>query len=92
MKSLFVGIIMIVMILALIGLYAWELITQPAEPSQCDLNRDGLVNSSDVNLAYKISRGLIATNEMVGRADVNRDGLVDDKDVCLIFDAVLGGD
>lgn len=85
MKTLAVGIILIVLLLAVVALI------QPVPPAfdRYDVNHDGRTNSLDCHIAYDIMLGeRIATPAMLERCDVNQDGLVDDKDVCLIMDAI----
>ena len=61
------------------------------EYSRFDLNRDGLVNSTDSRICYDIFTGFrVATPAMLERADVDGSGIIDDLDTTLIMDALLG--
>lgn len=92
MKSLAVGIILLVLMLAVVALSIGVYLLRPPDPplfDHFDINHDGRTNSYDADIAYDIMLGeRIATPAMLERVDVNCDGLIDDKDVCLIMDAI----
>lgn len=55
-----------------------------------DVNNDGTVDISDVNIIINIILGSDEATKYDGRADVNKDGTVDISDVNLIINMILG--
>lgn len=55
-----------------------------------DINQDGQVDVSDVNIAIDIVLGKQSNDTYDGRADLNGDGQVDVADVSALIDLVLG--
>ena len=54
-----------------------------------DLNSDGFVNGSDINVLINVVLGK-DHNDYQGRADLNGDGLIDGIDLNVLIDIVLG--
>ncbi len=63
-----------------------ELIYQYDEAVPCDLNGDGIVDITDVNIVINAVLGKTVN----GKADVNADGILDITDVNTIINKVLG--
>ena len=55
-----------------------------------DINGDGVVDVSDVNIAIDIVLGKDSNDNYGGRADLDGNGIVDVSDVNALIDIVLG--
>lgn len=71
----------------------WKLYSNIADIEQlgsCDVNKDGMVNSSDIVAVYNYIQNL-AGGENVAGFDVNRDGLVNSSDIVAIYNNIMSG-
>ena len=59
------------------------------EEESCDVNGDGEVNISDINVVISIILGEEVNATMVRRADVNNDDEVNISDINMVIDAIL---
>ena len=68
------------------------MISKPTTPqySLGDINGDGKVDVSDVNIVINIMLGKVQASQYPGNADVNNDNKVDVSDVNKIINIMLG--
>jgi len=73
-----------------LGIADWTVrlfdIQTSSSASPCDVNQDGVVNVTDVQLAVNQVLGIIACT-----ADINKDGVCNVIDVQRVTNAALGG-
>ena len=61
-------------------------------PKSCDLNGDGVVDISDLNIVINWMLGKGDTNVTFVQADVSDDGNVDISDINMVINTMLGKD
>ena len=67
----------------------WQWFLYPNQWLKGDVNNDGSVNISDINVIVSIILGAKVDNETMQRADVNEDGNVNISDINLLLSIIL---